>query len=73
MEESIRAGKTAGPPMTARAMAIIHTAAYDAWAPYHGTAVATQAGGVARITGRSNTEQTKSIAVSYAMYRAMLD
>ena len=59
--------------MTARAMAIIHTAAYDAWAPYHGTAVATQAGGVARITGRSNTEQTKSIAVSYAMYRAMLD
>jgi hypothetical protein len=72
MMEAIRTAKM-GPPMVSRAMAIANTAAFDAWAPYHSTAVATQAGGTARISGSGNTEAEKSIAISYAMYRALVD
>jgi hypothetical protein len=72
MTEGIRAGKL-GPPMVSRAMAIANTAAFDAWAPYHSTAVATQAGGLTRVAASNNTEAAKSVSISYAMYRALVD
>src|SRR5437588_6507911 len=37
-----------GPPMVSRALAIVHTAAYDAWAAYDRLAVGTQLGGSLR-------------------------
>ncbi len=72
MIDGVRATKM-GPPMVSRAMAIANTAAFDAWAPYHSTAVATQAGGTARIASGNSANVEKSVAVSYAMYRTLVD
>jgi hypothetical protein len=44
---TIRALKT-GPTINARALAIVHTAMYDAWAAYDATAVGTRLGGTLR-------------------------
>ena len=44
---AIRALKT-GPTINARALAIVHTAMYDAWAAYDATAVGTRLGGSLR-------------------------
>jgi hypothetical protein len=72
MIDGVRTAKM-GPPMVSRAMAIANTAAFDAWAPYHASAVATQAGGTARISGSGNTNAEKSISISFAMYRTLVD
>ena len=45
--QAIRATKP-GPPIAARALAIVHTAMYDAWAAYDHQAVATRFGGTLR-------------------------
>ena len=37
-----------GPPMVARALAIVHTCAYDAWAAFDSHAVGTRLGAVLR-------------------------
>src|SRR2546426_2561910 len=37
-----------GPPIAARALAIVHTAMYDAWAAYDNQAVGTRLGGALR-------------------------
>jgi hypothetical protein len=49
-EVTLRAvrNSTLGPPMVARALAIIHTATYDAWVPYDEHAVGTRFGGTLR-------------------------
>ncbi|HTE71077.1 MAG TPA: hypothetical protein VK942_20370, partial [Actinomycetes bacterium] len=44
---AIRAVKT-GPTINARALAMVHTAMYDAWAAYDATAVGTRLGGSLR-------------------------
>jgi hypothetical protein len=72
MVEAIRAGKL-GPPMVSRAMGMVATSAFDAWAPYHSTAVATQAGGIARVEPSANTARAKTVSISFAMYRTLLD
>jgi hypothetical protein len=69
---AIRALKT-GPPMNARALAILHTAMYDAWAAYDATAVGTQLGASLRRPAAERTVAHKSMAMSYAAYRALLD
>jgi hypothetical protein len=70
---AIRALKT-GPTINARALAIVHTAMYDAWAAYDATAVPTQrGGGWARRPPAERTDAYKSQAVSYAAYRALLN
>jgi len=48
-----------GPPIVARALAVAHTAMYDAWAAYDDQAVGTLA--------------SKNEAVSFAAYRALVD
>ncbi len=72
---AIRNG-TIGPPMVARALAIIHTAMYDAWAPFDRIAVASVPGATPRFK-RSETPaenlRRKEIAISYAAYRTLLD
>jgi len=49
---------TLGPPMVARALAIVHTCIYDAWAAYDRRAVGTQFGGRLR---RPRNERTRAI------------
>jgi hypothetical protein len=62
-----------GPPMGARALAIVHTAMFDAWAAYDGRAVGTRRGGALRRPARERTEENKKRAISYASYRTLVD
>jgi hypothetical protein len=62
-----------GPPMVARALAIIHTCAYDAWAAYDRVAVGTRLGGALRVQPSKRTLANKSEAISFAAYRAAVD
>src|SRR5213594_3402104 len=62
-----------GPPMVARALAIVHTCAFDAWAAYDHRAVGTRLGHAFRRPARERTLANKRIAVSYAAYRAAVD
>ena len=64
---------TLGPPMVARALAIVHTCAYDAWAAYDKHAVGTQLGGQLRRPTKEHTLANKNKAISFAAYRAAVD
>jgi hypothetical protein len=68
----IRALKT-GPTITARALAIVHTSMYDAWAAYDARAVGTRLGGSLRRPAEERTLAYKSMAISYAAYRTLLN
>src|SRR6266540_4014168 len=68
---AIRALRT-GPTINARALAIVHTSMYDAWAAYDATAVGTRLGGSLRRPAAERTLAYKSTAISYAAYRALL-
>jgi hypothetical protein len=68
---AIRGLKT-GPPINARALAIVHTAMFDAWAAYDATAVPTLPAGWARRPAAERTLAYKSMAISFAAYRALL-
>ena len=62
-----------GPPMVARALAVVNTAMYDAWSVYDDRAVATRPGGAARRPAAERTPANKSRAVSHAAYVALVD
>ena len=62
-----------GPPMVARALAIVHTCIYDAWAAYDKRALGTQLGGSLRQPRRERTQENKNEAISFAAYRASVD
>jgi hypothetical protein len=64
---------TIGPPMIARALAIVHTCMYDAWAAYDARAVGTQLGGTLRGPRAKRTLANKQKAISYGAYRALVD
>jgi PAP2 superfamily len=68
--EAVRKGSL-GPPMVARGAALLHTAMYDAWAPFDGKAVATIAGIVDRTTQPFRNTIAAEIAISYAAYGAL--
>jgi hypothetical protein len=59
--------------MVARALAIVHTCMYDAWAAYDERAVGTQLQGALRRPAAERTLANKERAVSYAAYRALVD
>jgi hypothetical protein len=62
-----------GPTITARALAEMHTAMYDAWAAYDQAAVpATPNAPLLEPTG-PNTAATRDEAMSYAAYRVLAD
>jgi hypothetical protein len=60
-----------GPPMVARALAILHTCIYDAWTPYDPIARPTQPNNVPKLAHGSAAIKAQSI--SYAAYRALVD
>jgi hypothetical protein len=62
-----------GPPMVARALAIVHTCVYDAWAAYDRHAIGTQLGAALRRPSREHTLANKEMAISFAAYRAAVD
>ncbi len=63
----------APPPVAARAMAIVHTCMFDAWAAYDDVAVGTRLGGSLRRPKSERTAANKEVAVSVAAYRALDD
>ncbi len=70
--QAIRATKP-GPPMVARALAVVHTCIYDAWAMYDPIAIATAASSRLRQPTAVRTPANKRQAVSFAAYRALAD
>jgi hypothetical protein len=62
-----------GPPMVARALSIVHTCVYDAWAAYDRRAIGTRLGGALRRPHWERTRANKEMAISFAAYRAVVD
>jgi hypothetical protein len=62
-----------GAPVVARALAIVHTCMYDAWAAYDDRAVGTQLRDALRRPTSERTLANKEQAISYAAYRALVD
>src|SRR5207237_8957455 len=62
-----------GPPMVSRALAIVHTCMYDAWAAYDGRAVGTVYRAGLRRPPAERTLANQVEALSYASYRAAVD
>ena len=62
-----------GPTVAARALAVVHTAIYDAWAAYDPVAVGTRLGGTLRQPEAERTTDNKNKAVSVAAYAALVD
>jgi hypothetical protein len=66
--------KTTGPTVSARAIGILHTATYDAWAAYDPDAVGTRLlGSLRRTDPAERTLANKNKAISYAAYRVLTD
>jgi hypothetical protein len=74
-QETLEAIRTIrrGPTVNARALAIVHTAIYDAWAAYDPVAVGTRLGAGLRQPESERTQANKERAVSFAAYTAYLD
>src|SRR5918994_1052424 len=62
-----------GPTIAVRALAVVHTAIYDAWAAYDAVAVPTMANGNGRQPQTERTLANKNKAVSFAAYAALVD
>ena len=60
-------------PVAARALAVVHTAMFDAWAAYDATALGTRLGSGLRRPSNEWTQENKQQAISYAAYIALLD
>jgi hypothetical protein len=69
----VRASKL-GPPMVARALAIVHTCMYDAWAAYDEHAVGTtDLRGKRRRPAGERNDTKKAKAISFAAYRCLVN
>ena len=62
-----------GPPIVARALAILHTSIFDAWSAYDTVAVGTRLGGNLRRPAPERTAANRTSAISYAAYAALVD
>src|SRR5437867_5388604 len=62
-----------GAPMVARALAIVQTSVFDAWAAYDHRAVGTRLGGALRRPPPERTLANINTAISFAAYRAAVD
>jgi hypothetical protein len=61
------------PMHVARALAIVYTCTYDAWAAYDERAIGTRLGGALRRPPAEWTDANKAEAISHAAYRALGD
>jgi hypothetical protein len=62
-----------GPTVTARAIGVLHTATYDAWAAYDAVAKGTRLGSQLRRPAAERTLVNKEKAISFAAYRVLTD
>ena len=62
-----------GPTVTARALGVLHTATYDAWAAYDAVAKGTRLGSQLRRPPAERTLANKEKAISFAAYRVLTD
>lgn len=62
-----------GPTITARALGVLHTATYDAWAAYDAVAKGTRLGSTLRRPQAERTLANKNKAISFAAYRVLVD
>jgi PAP2 superfamily len=62
-----------GPTITARAIGVLHTATYDAWAAYDAVAKGTRLGSQLRRPAAERTLANKNKAISFAAYRVLTD
>lgn len=62
-----------GPTVASRAYAMLHTAMFDAWSAYDGTAISTQLGDDLQRPLSENTEANKIEAMSYAAHGVLRD
>ena len=74
-EETLEAIRnlTPAPTVAARALAIVHTAIYDAWAAYDPLAVGTRLGAGLRQPQAERTQANKDKAISFAAYTALVN
>lgn len=70
--DAVRAVRFA-PMFSARALAIVHTCMYDAWAAYDARALGTVFGDALRRPARERTLAATETAVSYAAFAALVD
>lgn len=61
------------PPIAARAMAIVHSAMYEAWAAYDSVAAGQYLGAQLRRPVAERTPANKALAMSFAAYTTLLD
>ena len=59
------------PTVASRALAIVHSAMYDAWAAYDPKAIGSLSGSPARQSAANSTTINKASAVSYAAFRTL--
>jgi hypothetical protein len=59
--------------VTARAISVVHTAMFDAWAAYDARARGTRLGGSLRRPAAEHTPANKNKAISFAAYKALVD
>ncbi len=62
-----------GPTVASRAYAMVHTAIYDAWSAYDLTAASTTLRDDMQRPASENTQRNKSVAMSFAAYRVLVD
>src|SRR5919112_598105 len=62
-----------GPTIASRALGVLHTATYDAWAAYDPVAKMTRSDGAKQQPASSNTVANKSKAISFAAYKVLSD
>jgi PAP2 superfamily len=72
--QAVRANPAAtGPTVTARALGVLHTATYDAWAAYDPIAKVTRPDGPSQQPKNEITLDNKKKAISYAAYQVLMD
>lgn len=69
--DAIRHATISGPTIASRALAIVNTCMYDAWAAYDPHAVGTRPNGPTKQIG--GTQADKEKAISFAAYQCLLD
>jgi hypothetical protein len=69
----IISGTKSAPPVSARALAILHTCIYDAWTVYDPVAISTIFGDLDRRPKSEHTLENKQTAICYTAYRALAD
>jgi hypothetical protein len=70
---AIRTRPAPPPPVSARALAIMNTSMYNAWAAYDASAAPTLRAGWTRRPPEERTFEHKSMAISFAAHRALTD